>query len=241
MLEKVSYDTIKKYKRYIPFDINNSSKLYFEKDLIHKIPYYVMPELGPTLEYIFESRISEIIELKKFIFNKENLVGYSFKNYKDYKSLRKINKRPLKLKLNDCIKIVNSFNTLSRNCIKYNDFHKGNVLLNEATGDIKICDIDNVSILIEEDFSKEQLKKSLILAFAYIYNVDFHDINILSKFDYVFNKGILIDKQGNFKDKDNTLELLQKLDLDMIPEERKKIKIKSKELSQTGYYLLDNF
>jgi len=38
MLEKLQYKNIKKYKIYIPFDINTNSKLFFDKDSL--IPYY---------------------------------------------------------------------------------------------------------------------------------------------------------------------------------------------------------
>ena len=86
MLERIEYKNIKKYKLYIPFEVNTNSNLYFDKDLIHKIPYRKEIDLDEIVEYIDKLKLKELIEIKKLIYYNEYIVGYSMKNYKEYKS-----------------------------------------------------------------------------------------------------------------------------------------------------------
>lgn len=241
MLNKIQYSQIKKYKRYIPFDVNRNSKLYLEKDLIHKIPYWIDREFSKTLYYVSSCNIDELIEIRNLIFKKENLVGYSFTNYKDYKSLGKQKNRSLKLKLEDCVKIISAFNKLNEKGIQYRDFHIGNVLLNPKTGDIKICDVDSINIHSYYDFTKTQLEKALILSIAYLYNLDFYNIYMLLNYREPINRDGLISECIDCISVDKIYELFQKIDLDMIPYERKKIKIKSKDLIEDRYYTKNIF
>ena len=141
MLEKLQYKNIKKYKTYIPFDINTNSKLFFDKDLIHKIPFVKERGLDNLLKYLGELNLKELVEIRKLIYYEDLIVGYSMKNYKGYKSLRKFRYRKLDLKKEDCLKIIKSVEVLSENKISFFDSHLGNILLNPKTKDIKICDV----------------------------------------------------------------------------------------------------
>ena len=176
MLEIMQYSKVKKYKRYFTTDLNTNSKLYFDKDLLHQIPFEVKDELGVILKYIYKLKSEELVEIKQLIYKKDLLAGYSIKNYKEYKSLKKLSNRKFELKKNDCFKIVQIFNDLAYNNLFYSDFHLGNILLNPNTAEIKVCDIDGFSIKTREKLNKDDLQKLLILILSYLYNIKEFDI-----------------------------------------------------------------
>lgn len=244
MLNKIDIESINKYKRYIPFDMNTNSKLYFDKDIIHKLPYSVNKNLYNVLNYINEIDLKEIIKLTKYIYDNETLVGYSFINYKEYKSLNKFKNRDINLKLEDSFKITEIFNKLFLNNIIYNDFHTGNILLNKDTSDIKICDLDNVNIINDKStLNSATLQNKLIFIMCLILSY-LYDINNLYMYIYI--------RDGNNVNKDNLIKkyyinlingkledfskVLSKLDLDLIEEEKSIIKVKSKKLKNNSYY-----
>ena len=130
MLTIKQYSKLKKYKIYLPFDVNTNSKLYYEKDDINKILYMVTPTLEERLRYLDECNLSDLIKIKSLIFDDSKLKGYSFTNYREYSSLTKNKMRTLSLKLDDCKKIIKSFDNVARYNIKYNDFHTSKSLIN---------------------------------------------------------------------------------------------------------------
>lgn len=239
MLDRIQYRDIKKWKRYIPFDIHYNSKLYYDEDVIYKILYYLKNNLKEILEYINKLDLDELIQLIHIVYDNEIIIGYSFRNYREYKSLRKYKKRSLELKKQDCFKIVKSFNILNDNNLIYKDFHCGNVLLNDKTNDLKICDLD--SVIINDSLEKKyiQLRRAFMLALGYLYNLDYRDINIVLKSNVIINENEDINRVICSSDKINVEDiyyLIEKLNLELIPKDRNKIKAKSYILTNDQYY-----
>jgi len=237
VIELIQYNEIKKYKKYIPLDLNNNSKLYYDKEIIYKIPNYMNIEFKKILEYIYNLNIEDLIKLKNIVYKGDKLVGYSFINYKEYKSLRRLKNRNLELKKQDCIKIIKDYDLLAQNNLKYSDFHLGNVLLNNKTNDIKICDLDGFSLVGDRNISKNQLRNSTILALAYLYNINYYDVR-----NVVNNRGLEYDNYfiNNFKNINNmnindVIDLINNINEKSILDERLKIVNKSKQLCKTGY------
>ena len=65
MLEIIQYKNIKKYKRYFSFDLNTNSKLYFDKDLIHKIFSDQSLYFYIILKKLDELKLNELKEIKE--------------------------------------------------------------------------------------------------------------------------------------------------------------------------------
>ena len=235
MLEIIQYKNIKKYKRYFSFDLNTNSKLYFDKDLIHKIFSDQSLYFYIILKKLDELKLNEIVEIKNLIYKNEFMVGYSMKNYKEYKSLNKFKYRKFSLKKKDCFKLVDSFKILLDNNLLYSDYHLGNVLLNGKTNDIKICDVDGISFKQKEE---TQYKKILKLLLSYLYNIKEYDIrNVLNSDgigikDSIINECCVLEKDLSF---DKIIEIITKIKKQNIKEEKKHIIQKSKYLSNFGY------
>ena len=235
MLEIIQYKDIKKYKRYFSFDLNTNSKLYFDKDLIHKIFSDKSLDFYIILKKIDELKLNELIEVKKLIYKNKFLVGYSMKNYKEYKSLNKFKYRKFSLKKQDCFKLINSFKVVANNNLLYTDYHLGNILLNKKNNDIKICDID--SLIFKED-KEIEYRKILKLLLSYLYNIKEYDIrNVLNSDgiameDSIINIGCLSEKDLSF---DKIIQIISKIKKQNIKEEKKYIIQKSKYLSNLGY------
>ena len=176
MLEIIDYNKIKRYKKYLPFDNYYNSVLYYDKDLIHKILFSETPDLNIILNMVDKLKLDELIEIKNLIYENGNMVGYTVKNYKQYKSLNKFKNRKFELKRQDCIKLVKSFDNILKNNLSYVDFHLGNVLLNPKNNDIKICDLDGLILNTGKESEEIGLKKLLILIFTYLYNINQHHI-----------------------------------------------------------------
>ncbi|MBQ2946291.1 MAG: hypothetical protein IJE04_00375 [Bacilli bacterium] len=244
MLEKLQYKNIKKYKRYIPFDINTNSKLYFDKDLIHKIPFIKERGLDNLLKYLGELNLKELVEIRKLIYNHNLIVGYSMKNYKGYKSLAKFKKRKLNLKKEDCFKIIKSVQVLSQNKISFFDSHLGNVLLNRKTNDIKICDIDGLVLKESTTLDYGELKDLLIFLLSYLYNIRECDIrNYLKCSDKGLNN-LFIDSCKLGEDNlsvEKIKEIVNTIKYKTIIQEREYIIDKSIELTEMGYAKYNRF
>lgn len=239
MLERIEYKDIKKYKLYIPFDLNSNSTLYFDKDLIHKIPYYKVKDFDNILSRINELSLNELIEIKKLIYKNNFIVGYSMKNYKEYKSLKKFKRRNFALKKVDCIRLVEAFKMLSNNNLEYIDTNLSNILLNKTTGDIKICDVDSLKFKDSKKLSSYELKQILKLILSYLYNVREKDMyNVLNSDGINFNNEYI--KASCSNKCDITLDIIYKIidtiSLKDVVFERSFIIDKSKKLCDTGYY-----
>ena len=238
MLEVMQYRKVKKYKRYFTTDLNTRSILYFDKDLLHKIPFKIFDNSEAVLKYIYKLKCEELIEIKRLIYKNNLLVGYSIKNYKKYKSLKKLRHRKFEIKKNDCFKIVHAFNTLSHNNLSYSDFHSGNILLNPKNNDIKICDLDSFSIKNNKELNRDELRKILILLLAYLYNIKNFDIR-----NVIYSSGVDIpDAFINYCCKakwditiEKIYEIINKIKHNDIENERPYILEKSKQLCALGY------
>ena len=166
MLDVIDYKNINKCKRYFTTDLNRNSKIYYDKGILHKILLNEHKDLKIILELLNKLNLEELVEVKNLICNNNLILGYSMKNYKEYKSLNNFNKRDLYLKKEDCFKIVKSHQDLLKYNLCYTDYHKGNILLNPNNNDIKICDLDSLV------FAKENLsiKNLLVFILSYLYN-----------------------------------------------------------------------
>lgn len=232
MLEQINYKDIKKYKKYITTDINNNSFLYFDKDLLHKIVFKKPEDYIDILILLDELNLEELVELKKIIYDNDCVVGYSIKNYKEYRSLKKLKNRPFDLKKQDSIKLVNIYNKLLDNGLSYRDFHLGNVLLNPKTNDIKICDLDSITLFESLEDEKYALTLLLESILEYLYNIKTRHIknvirdNYLGRFIYNPEKILTIEY---------ILKIINLIDYDLVRRDKKEIIEKSKQLINTGY------
>ena len=238
MLERIEYSDVKKYKRYIPFDLNTNSKLYFDGDLIHKIPHFKERDFLKIISMVDSLKLNELIEIKKLIYKNETIVGYSMKNYKEYKSLRKLKNRNFELKRTDCIKIIKCVEVLSNNNISFFDCQLSNILLNPKNNDMKICDIDGLTFNEEKTLNYSDLKKILCLILAYLYNIKEYDIrNVLLSTGIDNNKSFI--NKCCFDEKNLNIEKIYTIIYDIQKNftinEKKDIINKSKQLCETGY------
>lgn len=239
MLEIIQYKDINKFKIYIPFDINTNSRLYYDKDLIHKILKKPNIDLFKNLEYLDSIKINGILEVKNFIKNNSKLIGYSFKNYKNYKSLNKNKNRDLELKREDCHKIINIFNVLLDNNIIYQDFHCSNILLDSKTNDIKLCDLDSIQVSSDQKEKITQLKSIAILCLMYLYNLTYDEVFVLLKEQVNLNKDNIINKYINNLYDEQLIDfskVLDMLDLSIIEDKRIECKKVLKKVKTNGYY-----
>ena len=232
MLEIIDYSDIKRYKKYITSDINNSSYLYFDKDLIHKIFFHSSEEFESILKKLDKLKFEELVEIKNLIYKDGNIVGYSIKNYKQYKSLNRLKSRAFDLKKQDSIKLVNSYSNIVNNGLAYRDFHLGNILLNPSNGDIKICDLDSIDLFESWEDEKYALEDLLISVLTYLYNIKYAHIrnilshNYLGKIINITEKDICIEY---------ILEVINLIKYEQVESDKVEILNKSKELINKGY------
>lgn len=232
MLEVIDYKDIKKYKRYITTDYNHSSCLYFDRDLIHKILYYSPKEMENLLNIINELNIEELVKIKKLIYQDKNIVGYSVKNYKQYKSLSKLKNRTFELKKQDSIKLVTTYNKILNKGFSYRDFHLGNVLLNPKTNDIKICDLDSIDFF--ESWKEEQYALQLLLEtiLEYLYNIRFCHIRNIIHSNYLSK---IINEDSNNISIEYILKVINLVDSESVKKYKKEMISKSKQRIDAGY------
>lgn len=236
MLDIIQYKDIKKYKIYIPFDVCTNSRLYYDKDLIHKIFFYKTIDFDTVLKKLDELKLDELVELRNLIYKNGFMVGYSIKNYKDYKSLNKFKNRKLELKKQDCYKVVKSFDILLKNNLSYMDLTTSNILLNKNTNDIKICDLDSL-VLKTWESDELDLRKLLIFVLSYLYNIhQTHIKNVLISGDNL--KNTFIESCKNINDNyslNNINTIITNITEENIKSEKRLIIDKSRELIETGY------
>jgi len=236
MLEVIDYNKIKRYKKYLPFDSYNNSKLYYDKDLIHKILFCETPDLNIILNMVDKLKLDELIEIKNLIYKNGNMVGYTVKNYKQYKSLNKFKNRKFELKRQDCIKLVKSFDNILKNNLSYIDFHLSNILLNPKNNDIKICDLDGLILNTGKESEEIGLKKLLILILTYLYNINqIHIRNVFIGNENIENTFIDICLDDEKLNINYILNVIENIKYKDVIKEKRLIINKSKELMYTGY------
>lgn len=240
MQESINIKKINKLKVYVPFDTNNSSRIYYEKNLLHKIPYSVGEELTTTLLYLDSKNIKGVIKVTNFIEENNKVIGYTMKKYKNYKSLAKLKRRNVRRKINDCQKIIRMFDKFNREDLIYSDFHTGNILLNPEDNDIKVCDLDNFRLSKEKDDKKWQIYGAMEICVAYLFNVDNVEADIV-----VNRSGINIDncnyireclKSFGQDDFHNKVKKLSRLDTTKLIQDRKRIQEEARDFMKSGYY-----
>jgi len=237
MLDKIKYKDVKKYKKYIPFDISTNSRLYYDKDLIHKIFLNKSIDFNIILDMVDKLKLEELVELKKLIYKNDFIVGYSIKNYKEYKSLNKFKKRDFDLKKQDCFNLVKSFDKLLKNNLSYVDFTLSNVLLNSETGDIKICDLDSLILKKSKLDEEVGIKKFLIFILTYVYNINQTHIRNVMTSGYDMDNTFIDfcrEKYENITLEDIN-EIIENIKLEHIKNEKQLIIDRSRYLIQTGY------
>lgn len=235
MLNKIDYEEVMKFKRYKPRDTNNSSILYYNNNIIYKLPYFFDQGKIEVINYISECNYDNLIKIKDFIMQEGFAVGYSFKFYDNYKSLAKFPKRDIKLKINDCHKVIDIFNMLVDNGLTYIDYHCGNILLNSKTDDIKLCDIDS---LIADDYINDFIwsnQSAMALCLEYLYGFPVIFMKRLIEDGEAINKDNLINEFYTNMTSDNLYDfhnVLEQLDLELLLKEQKTLKPKVKKLKK---------
>lgn len=232
MLEIIDYKDIKKYKRYITTDLNHNSYLYFDRDLIHKVFFNTPTNIENLLNVINELNIEELIEIKKLIYKDKNIVGYSVKNYKQYKSLSKLKNRPFDLKKQDSIKLLTTYNKILNKGFSYRDFHLGNVLLNPKTNDIKICDLDSIKPFESWEEEKYALELLLETILEYLYNIKFYHVRNIMCSNYLSNN---INEDRNNLSIEYILKVINMSDSETVKKYRKEMIEISRQRIYAGY------
>ena len=240
MIKRVEVNNLNFFKKYLTTDIHLNSKMYKNGNNLYKFPHRIENDFISTMEYIDEKDINGLVKITSFINdNKNNIVGYTMKNLKHYKSLSKNKKRNFKKKIKDCLKVIDLVDELNNNNLIYHDYHTGNVLLNSKNNDIKICDIDSFEISNSSRLKESQMQKALELCVAYLYNVHPVEAEIVIEHSYrVDQNGYFRDCVSNigtkrFKEKVMQLEKLNKKD---YQSDRRKIKEDAKDYIKSGYY-----
>ncbi len=240
MIKNLQLGDINKLKRFISFDINNNSKLYYEDNLLHKIPKKINDSLPKILTYIDDNNIKWLVKVVNFIEDKDKIVGYTMMKYDNYKSLSKYKYRDIDLKINDSIKIINAFDYFNNKNLLYKDCHTGNILLNKDNNDIKICDLDSFELCNYKIAKNKQLFKVFELCISYLYNLN-------SQISY-----ILVNRSTSNIDNDNYIreclksvgtksfqskvKKLKYIDKTKIKDDRKRMITEAKNYMNSGYY-----
>ena len=71
MIHKIDYSDIKKYKRYLTLDLNTSSRLYYDNDVIHKIFYEKSINLEEILLLLDKLNLNELVEVRNWIYKND--------------------------------------------------------------------------------------------------------------------------------------------------------------------------
>ena len=183
MIEVKQYSDIKKRRRYIPLDLNTNSKIYINDLELTKTP---KPHVlfgnreEKLLKYIDEKNIECCVKIKALIYRDNKLVAYTIKFYKDYKSLRKMLSKNIELKKQDCLKIEQAFNELSRNNLQMIDYNLSNFLLDKHN-DVKICDLEGLDINEDKKLQAINNKNLFVLVLSYLYKLSTFDVEALIK------------------------------------------------------------
>lgn len=61
----------------------------------------------------------------------------------------------------------------------YYDIRRSNLLLNDKTNDIKLCDLDSIKISDDILLKDIQIKRGMKLCLSYLYNIPFYDMSLL--------------------------------------------------------------
>lgn len=188
MQESIDITKYHKLHRYLPFDWNMGSKIYKDGKYLVKLPMYsndeekqdeAMKELEETLLYIDKKQIKGVVEVTNLFKKNDKTIGYRLVKYNDFRSLNKNKNRSINLKINDCKKIMELFSGFNDYNLIYHDFHTGNVLLNEKTNEVLLCDLDSCEINSDEEVKNKQLKNALGLCIQYIYNMYPNDADLI--------------------------------------------------------------
>lgn len=183
MIEVKQYTDIKKGRRYLPFDLNTNSKIYVNGLELTKIPKkHILfgSRQEKLLKYIDARNIKSCVEIKKLIYKENRLVAYTIKFYKDHKSLRKLLRKKIELKKQDCLKIEQAFNELSKNNLQIIDYNLSNILL-DKNQNVIICDLESLDINESEKVKIINNKNLFVLVLSYIYKIPTSSVEALLK------------------------------------------------------------
>lgn len=242
MLEVKQYHDIKKGVRYIPFDTNTNSKIYKNGLELIKIPKPHIP-VGKTLEnlirYIDSCKMNRCIKVKSLIYKQEKCVAYSIKFYKGYKSLRKLLSRNFELKKQDCLKIEEAFNELSKNNLEIIDYNLSNILC--KNDNVLICDLDGLILNQNPEVNSINNRNLFVLILAYLYRIPTNQICALIRHIDNFlieDNQKLFDlfsriKEGKIVNAQELLNLITDVDVKVM---RRKLKLSISNLQDSGYY-----
>ncbi|MBR6949541.1 MAG: hypothetical protein IKH54_05075 [Bacilli bacterium] len=249
MQESIEKSSYHKLVRFIPLDWNRGSKIYKDGKHLIKIPMYsdkeevqekALKELEEALLYIDKKKIKGVVEVTNLFKENSKTVGYRLVRYKDFKSLHKFKNRSINLKVQDCKKIMEIFSSFNDYNLRYHDFHPGNILLNDKTNELLVCDLDSCEINNDTEEKNKQLKSALGLCVQYIYNMYPNDAELI-----LTRSTINVDKNNCIKEiydsigKSNFKESINKLDnIDKryILSDKFRMKEEIKDFVRRGYY-----
>lgn len=243
MTEVKQYADIKKGRRYIPFDLNTNSRIYvngLELTKIHKKHVLFGSRQEKLLKYIDEKNIKSCVEIKKLIYRDNKLVAYTIKFYKDHKSLRKLLKKNIELKKQDCLKIEQDFNELSKNKLQMIDYNLSNFLLGR-NNEVIICDLESLEVNESERLKTINNRNLFILVLAYIYKISTLEVEALIKNldDFLINdNNILYGLFGKLNKGEcvEVKELLNLINEEDVKIRRKNLLLSSSQLKNNPYF-----
>lgn len=155
---------------------STESNCYVYKDIIYKVYKSSINARDrlDTIKFFLENNIQYCPKLYDYIYDKDEIVGYSMKNYKKAISISDINR--FKLLKEKCLELIDAYLFLKdENDFCYVDFHSNNVCINN--NNILLLDIDSC---LKRNFENENNSKQLLKEFVLdtIYKTYFFDYEI---------------------------------------------------------------
>jgi len=159
-------NNIKKLK-----DINlissTESDCYIYKNVIYKVFKNGLTAIDrlDTIKFFLEHDIQYCPKLYDFIYDNNEIIGYSMQYYKKAIPISKIKR--FKLLKDKCLELIDAYLSLKNdNNLCFTDFNKGNIFINN--GDILLLDIDScLKRNADNEKISEQLLKEFILGSIY--------------------------------------------------------------------------
>ena len=159
-------NNIKKIK-----DINlissTESDCYIYKNVIYKVFKNGLTAIDrlDTIKFFLEHDIQYCPKLYDFIYDNNEIIGYSMQYYKKAIPISKIKR--FKLLKDKCLELIDAYLSLKNdNNLCFTDFNKGNIFINN--GDILLLDIDScLKRNADNEKISEQLLKEFILGSIY--------------------------------------------------------------------------
>lgn len=146
---------------------STESDCYIYKNVIYKVFKNSLTAKGrlDTIKFFLEHDIQYCPKLYDFIYDNNEIIGYSMQYYKKAISISEIKR--FKLLKDKCLELIYAYLSLRNdNNLCFTDFNKGNIFINN--GDILLLDIDScLKRSTDNEKISEQLLKEFILGSIY--------------------------------------------------------------------------